>query len=367
MTTVAEHDECSARSSLLWSTGEQVHQRRYQIMTWVIDKRLAVVAFCVLTVNVAMNARAADDPLPSWNEGATKSALIDFVTRVTDEDSADFVPVAERVATFDNDGTLWAEKPLYFQLLFALDRVKTLAPQHPEWKTQEPFASVLKGDMKGLAAAGEKGAVKILAATHAGMSTADFEQIVTDWLATARHPTTKRPFTEMVYQPMLELLAYLRASGFKTFIVSGGGIEFMRPWTERVYGIPPEQVVGSSIKTEFEMRDGQPVLMRLPAIDFVDDKAGKPVGINSHIGRRPVMAFGNSDGDLQMLQWTTAGEGPRFGLIVHHTDAKREWAYDRDSHIGRLDQALDEAPEHGWVVVDMARDWNQVFAEVVDE
>ena len=250
---------------------------------------------------------------------------------------------------------------MYFQLLFALDRVKALAPQHPEWQDKEPFASLLKGDVKGALAGGERAMLDIVMATHAGMTTEEFETIVQEWIATAKHPVTKRPYTEMVYQPMLELLAYLRANGFKTFIVSGGGIEFMRPWVERVYGVPPEQVVGSSIKTQFEWRDGKPVLMRLPEVNFIDDKTGKPVGINEYIGRRPIAAFGNSDGDLEMLQWTTAGRGARLALIVHHTDAEREWAYDRTSAFGRLDKALDEAQARGWTVVSMKDDWKRIF------
>ena len=321
---------------------------------------LATVAVTCIFLT-SMTAAQAADPLPSWNDGPARQSIIDFVTRVTKEGSADFVPVAERIATFDNDGTLWAEQPLYFQLFFALDRVNSLAPQHPEWKEQEPFASLLKGDVKGALAGGEKAMLEIVMATHAGMTAEEFEKIVKDWIATAKHPVTKRPFTEMVYQPMLELLAYLRANDFKTFIVSGGGIEFLRPWTEAVYGIPPEQVVGSSIKTEFEMQDGKPVLVRLPELDFIDDKAGKPVGINAHIGRRPIAAFGNSDGDLQMLQYTTGGSGARLGLIVHHTDAAREWAYDRNSTIGHLDKALDAAPASGWTVVDMKRDWKVIY------
>jgi hypothetical protein len=306
---------------------------------------------------------AADDPLPSWNDTAPKKDIIAFVERVTKAGSPDFVPVPERIATFDNDGTLWAEQPLYVQGLFLVDRVKALAPQHPEWKTKEPFASLLKGDMQGVAAAGEKGVVEMLTVTHTGMTTEAFTKTVSDWIATAKHPQTGKLYTEMVYQPMLELLAYLRANGFKTFIVSGGGIEFMRPWTEQVYGIPPEQVVGSSGKLQFEMRDGQPVLMKLPAIHLVDDKEGKPVGIQTHIGRRPIAAFGNSDGDLQMLQWTTAGSGPRFALLVHHTDAEREWAYDRTSHIGKLDKAWDEAVAKGWAVVNMKDDWKTIFPQ----
>jgi len=303
----------------------------------------------------------SSDPLSSWNDGKAKQSITEFVAKVTEKGSPEFVPPAERIAVFDNDGTLWAEQPMYFQLLFALDRVKALAPKHPEWKDKEPFASLFKGDVKAALAGGERAVLEIVMATHAGMTTAEFEKIVKDWLATARHPTTRRPYTEMVYQPMLELLAYLRASGFKTFIVSGGGIEFMRPWVESVYGIPPEQVVGSSIKTKYEMRDGKPVLVRLPELNFVNDEDGKPIGIHTQIGRRPIAAFGNSDGDLQMLQWTTAGQGPRFALYVHHTDAEREWAYDRDSSIGRLDKGLDEARARDWTIVDMKRDWKVVY------
>ena len=306
-------------------------------------------------------AALAADPLPSWNETATKKAIIAFVERVTREGSPDFIPGAERIATFDNDGTLWAEQPMYVQLAYALDRVKALAPQHPEWKTKEPFASLLKGDVRGALAGGEHALVEIVMATHAGMTTEEFAQAVGDWIAAAKHPQTGKRHTEMVYQPMLELLAYLRANGFKTFIVSGGGIEFMRPWVEQVYGVTPEQVVGSSIKTKYEVRNGKPVLVRLPEIDFIDDNVGKPVGIHKFIGRRPVMAFGNSDGDYEMLEWTTSGPGPRFGLIVHHTDAEREWAYDRDSKIGQLDKALDAAQQRGWTVVDMKRDWKHIF------
>ena len=315
----------------------------------------------LLSLLLFASAALAADPLPSWNDTAPKKAIVAFVERVTRDGSTDFVPVPERIATFDNDGTLWAEQPIYFQFLFAIDRVKALAAQHPEWKTKEPFASLLKGDMQRALAGGEHAMLDIVMSTHAGMTTQAFEKIVTDWIATAKHLKTGRLFTEMVYQPMLELLAYLRANGFKTFIVSGGGIEFMRPWTEKVYGIPPEQVIGSSIKTTFEMRDGQPTLVRLPEINFIDDKAGKPVGIQMHIGRRPIASFGNSDGDLQMLQWTAAGEGARLMLIVRHTDAKREWAYDRQSSIGHLDKALDEAQDKGWTVVDMKQDWKVIF------
>ena len=275
----------------------------------------------------------------------------------------DFVPADQRIATFDNDGTLWIEQPMYVQLAFILDRVKALAPQNPSWKTKQPFKAVLEGDMKALAASGERGLVQLLAVTHAGMTSEEFAKIVSDWIATARDHRFKRPYTELVYQPMLELLAYLRANGFKTFIVSGGGIEFMRPWSERIYGVPPEQVVGSSIKTRFEMRDGRPVLFRLPEINFIDDKAGKPIGINQHIGRRPIAAFGNSDGDLEDAAMDhDARRVPRFGLIVHHTDAEREYAYDRKSHFGKLDKALDAAAANKWTVVDMKKDWKRIFA-----
>jgi hypothetical protein len=312
---------------------------------------------------VAATRVQAADPLPSWNDTAPKKAILSFVQKVTREGSPDFVPVPERIATFDNDGTLWCEQPMYFQLIFALDRVKALAPQHPEWKTKEPFASLLKGDVKNALAGGEHAILEIIMATHAGMTTAEFEKIVADWVATAKHPKYKRPLTECVYQPMVELLAYLRANGFKTFIVSGGGIEFMRPWTEKVYGIPPEQVVGSSIKTKYEMRDGKPVLVRLPEINFIDDKTGKPVGINSHIGRRPVAAFGNSDGDQQMLEWTQAGGGARLMMLVHHDDAEREYAYGADSKIGTFSDALmAEAKKDDWTVISMKNDWKRVFS-----
>jgi hypothetical protein len=319
-----------------------------------------VTAFALIAISWALPG-LAQDLLPSWNDTAPKKAIVAFVERVTKQGSPDFVPPAERIATFDNDGTLWAEQPMYVQMAFALDRVKALAPQHPEWKDKEPFKAVLEGDMKALAESGERGLLELVVATHAGMTADEFAKIVTDWLATARHPRFNRPYTELVYQPMVELLAYLRANGFKTFIVSGGGIEFMRPWTEKVYGVPPEQVVGSSGKTRFEMRDGRPTLFRLPEVNFIDDKTGKPVGINEHIGRRPIAAFGNSDGDLEMLQWTTMSGGVRFGLIVHHTDAEREYAYDRQSPFGKLDKALDAAALNRWTLVDMKKDWKKVF------
>jgi phosphoglycolate phosphatase-like HAD superfamily hydrolase len=321
---------------------------------------IAAALLCALAFATAI-ARAAD-ALPSWNDTASKKSIVAFVEKVTKEGSPDFVPPAERIATFDNDGTLWAEQPMYFQFAFALDRVKALAPQHSDWKDKEPFASLLKGDLKGALAGGEPAIFQIVMATHAGMTTDEFEKNVRDWIATAKHPETKRPYTEMVYQPVLDLLTYLRANGFKTFIVSGGGVNFMRVFSEKVYGIPPEQVVGSSGKLKFELRDGKPVLVKLPEIDFIDDKEGKPVAINKFIGRRPILAFGNSDGDLEMLQWTAAGSGARFMGLVHHTDAEREWAYDRKSSIGRLDKALDEAQAKGWTVVDMKKDWKRVFA-----
>src|SRR5215510_3551276 len=309
------------------------------------------------------NVAQTTDPLPSWNDGLARRSIIKFVTTITKPGSPEFVPIAERIAVFDNDGTLWAEQPIFFQALFAFDRMRQLAPQHPEWKTREPFASVLRGDVKSALAGGMPALVEMTMAAHAGTTTEEFETIVRDWIATARHPRTGKLYTGMVYQPMLELLAYLRANGFKTFIVSAGGIEFMRVFSERVYGVPPEQVIGTSIRTKFELRDGKPVLARLPEINFIDDGEGKPVGIQMHIGRRPLAAFGNADSDLQMFQWTAAGSGRRFCLYVHHTDAEREWAYDRDtSSFGRLDKGLDEATAKGWTIVDMKNDWNTIFA-----
>jgi phosphoglycolate phosphatase-like HAD superfamily hydrolase len=305
----------------------------------------------------------AADPLPSWNDGNARRAILSFVARVTKQGGPDYLPPSERIAVFDNDGTLWSEQPMYVQLAFAIDRVKALAPSHPEWKTTQPFKAVLEGDAKALADSGERGLIQLVMATHAGTTTEEFEQVVRTWMAAARHPTTGRPYTEMVYQPMLELLAYLRANGFKTFIVSGGGVEFMRPWTERVYGIPPEQVIGSSVRTKYEVRGGTPVLARLPELNFIDDKEGKPVGIHERIGRRPIAAFGNSDGDFQMLEWATSGGGPRFALLVHHDDAAREAAYDRESHIGHLARGLDEAGARGWVIASMKHDWESVFPE----
>ncbi len=327
----------------------------------------AIIALLALVSGLSgcANSRAASRAtLPSWSETPTRISITSFVARISDKSSPDYVPPAERIAVFDNDGTLWSEQPAYFQLAFALDRVKALAPQHPEWQTTEPFASILKGDLKAALAGGDKAIATIIGATHSGMTTGEFETIVKDWLRTARHPTTGRPYNQMVYQPMLELLAYLRDNGFKTFIVSGGGVEFMRAFAEQAYGIPPEQVIGSRGKTTFSLVNNdpaRPVLNKLPDIDFIDDGPGKPVAINAIIGRRPILAAGNSDGDLQMLQWTAAGPGPRFMLLVHHTDTAREWAYDRDSHIGKLDKALDEADMRHWTVIDMKRDWNQIF------
>jgi phosphoserine phosphatase len=305
-------------------------------------------------------ARAAD-ALPGWNDGPAKARIVDFVRSVTDPASKSYVPPAERIAVFDNDGTLWSEQPIYFQLAFALDRVKAMAPSHPEWKTLEPFKSVLAGDMAGVAAAGEHGLLQMIAATHAGTTSEEFSGIVSNWLATARHPSLGKPYTELTYAPMKELLAYLRANGFKTYIVTGGGVEFVRAFSEQAYGVPPEQVVGSSIKTRYEVRDGKPVIVRLPEVEFIDDKAGKPVGINRYIGRRPILAFGNSDGDFEMLEYTTSGAGPRLGMLLHHDDGQREFAYDRKSPIGRLERGLDEAARRDWLIVSMKNDWRNVY------
>jgi phosphoglycolate phosphatase-like HAD superfamily hydrolase len=316
---------------------------------------VAIFAVCICSV-----ANAADS-LASWNEGPARKAILEFVAAVTDKNGKDYVKPAERIAVFDNDGTLWIEYPMYTQALFAFDRVKALAPQHPEWKTKQPFKALLAGDMKTVGASGMKGLMEIIIATHSGMTAAEFEQEVSNWLATNKQSKFNRLYTELIYQPQLELLAYLRTNGFKTFIVSGGGIAFMRPFSEKAYGIPPEQVVGSSVVAEFQMKDGKPALVRMPKIDFINDKAGKPVGIYEHIGRRPILAFGNSDSDMQMIQYTRAGDGLRLGLFVHHTDAEREYAYDRKSHVGTLDKVLDQADANGWVIVDMKKDWRQVF------
>ncbi len=335
-------------------------------MTIRISRRaflVATLAVGLLTVASAQGQRGID-PLPSWSDGKVKQSIIDFVARVTKAGGPDYVKPAERIATIDNDGTLWVEQPLYTQFVFALDRVKALAPKHPEWKTTQPFQAVLEGDTKTLEASGEKGIVEIIAATHSGISTDDFNKIVADWLATAKHPRFNRLYTDLIYQPMLELLSLLRANDFKTFIVSGGGQEFMRVFADKTYGVPPEQVVGSTGATQYQMWDASPVLMKLPKVDFVDDGPGKPVGLNKFIGRRPIFAFGNSDGDKEMLEWTAAGRGARFMGLVHHTDAAREYAYDRDSKVGKLDKALDEAVAKGWTVVDMKNDWKTIFPKV---
>ena len=319
-------------------------------------RALLLVAWCTFSINAW-----AADPLPSWNDSLAKRSIVDFVGKVTEKGSPDSVPQAERIATFDNDGTLWSEQPIYFQVQFALDRVKAMAPQHPEWKTKEPFNHLLAGDTKAFMAGGEKSLMAVMAVAHSGMTTEEFEKTVKSWLATAKHPKTKQPYTSMVYQPMLEVLEYLRANGFKTFIVSGGGVEFMRVFAEKTYGIPPEQVVGSQGKLKYELRNGKPVLVKLPEAQFIDDKEGKPIGIQTFIGRRPIAAFGNSDGDLQMLQWTAGGGGARLAVIVWHTDAEREWAYDRTSHIGKLDKALDEGRTKGWTIIDMKTDWKRIY------
>jgi len=309
----------------------------------------------------------AEDALPSWNDGPTKRSIVSFVRKVTDQDSPDFVPPSERIAVFDNDGTLWSEQPMYVQAFFVFDRVKAMAADRPEWRTSEPYASVLEGDGQQALSGDREALVKLLMETHAGMTAKEFETIARRWIASARHPKTGKLFTEMVYQPMLEMLDYLRANHFKTFIVSGGGIEFIRPWSETVYGIPAEQVLGSRIESKFEIRDGVPVIVRVKKIEFINDHEGKPVGIRAHIGRRPIMAFGNSDGDFEMMQWTTAGDGPRMGVLVHHTDADREWAYDRESAVGRLARGLDEGPELGWTIVDMKKDWNTIHPDVTSQ
>ena len=339
----------SFRSGLTVTKGAHMHL--------AIGRLLSLATLLLISIT----ASAQTDPLPSWNDSPAKQAIVKFVGSATRDGAPEYIAPADRIATFDNDGTLWSEQPFYFQLAFALDRVKAIAPQHPEWKDKEPFKSLLAGDVKAALAGGEKSVLAIIAATHSGMTTDEFNKTVVDWSTTARHPKTKKLYTEMVYQPMLEVLTYLRANGFKTFIVSGGGIEFMRPWTQRVYGIPPEQVVGSQGKLKFDLRNGKPVLVKLPEVDFIDDGPGKPAGIAYHIGKQPVIAFGNSDGDLQMLQWTTGRGKGNLGFIVHHTDAVREWAYDRKSSIGKLDKALDLAPANGWFVIDMKNDWKKIY------
>lgn len=329
-------------------------------MTHIRKLALLAQAACLA---IAMPISALAQELASWNDGAVRTAIVDFVKAATTEGGEGWIAPEDRIAVFDNDGTLWSEQPAYFQLLFIIERVKEMAPSHPEWKEQQPFKGVLEGDMAGVAATGEKGLMELLAATHAGITDEGFDAILDKWLAEARHPKSQRPYTEMTYAPMVEMLDYLRDNGFQTWIVSGGGIDFMRPWAEAAYGIPPQQVVGSQIVKEYQVIDGKPQFMRKPEVFFIDDGAGKPVGIDRHIGKRPVMAFGNSDGDFQMLEYTTAGEGPRLGVILHHTDADREFAYDRESHFGKLDKALDAAPEKGWLVIDMAKDWSRVYPD----
>lgn len=319
-------------------------------------RRILPVLFCLLTAQ-----SIAADPLPSWNDGPAKKSIMEFVERVTRRDSPDYLQPSRRIAVFDNDGTLWSEQPAYFQAMFVFDRIRQMAPDHPEWKDQLPYSAVLKGDMKKALEGGESAMFKMVIATHSGMTTEEFETIVRQWIETAHHPKTGKLYTEMVFQPMLELLTLLKANDFRVYIVSGGGVDFMRVFSERVYGIPPEQVIGSRVRTSYEIRNGQPVIMRLPEMAFIDDKVGKPLGIHDHIGRRPVFAAGNSDGDFQMLEWTTSAEGPRFGLIIHHTDAEREFAYDRQSHIGQLNKALDEAPQRKWQLVDMKNDWKVIY------
>jgi len=320
-------------------------------------KRSSLISALIL---VSLQAWATD-PLPSWNDGTAKSKIIEFVEKTCTEGSPDFLPRSDRIAVFDNDGCLWSEQPMYFQAIYAFDRVKQLAPQHPEWKHTEPFKSILNDNPQAALQGGKKALAELIMATHAGMTAQEFTSTVRNWLTKARHPETGKAYTEMVFQPMLELLAYLRENGYKTFIVTGGGIDFLRVFAEDTYGIPPEQVIGSSLKSEYRIRDGSPVILKLPELNFIDDKEGKPVGIHQHIGRRPRFAAGNSDGDFQMLEWTTSGDGPRLGMLVHHTDSKREWAYDRTSHVGQLSRGLDEAAEKGWLVVDMKRDWKTIF------
>jgi hypothetical protein len=329
--------------------------------TEMVPRCLTTYVFLAFLASFSTSALSQTDRLPSWNEGPAKRAIVQFVEKVATEGGPGYVPRPERIAVFDNDGTLWCEQPGYVQAAFALDRIRALSGAHPEWREKPFFRAAIGGDMETILKGTTRERLELIAASHAGMTNEEFEQIALSWLATARHPRFRRPYTELVYQPMLELLAYLRANGFKTYIVSGGGVEFMRPWAGKVYGIPPEQVVGSMIKVKYKLKAGLPSLIRLPEVEFVDDREGKPVGIHRAIGRRPIAAFGNSDGDYEMLCWTTAGPSPRLGVIVHHTDAVREWSYDRDSSAGRLARALEEAPARGWVVVDMKSDWKRVF------
>ncbi len=324
---------------------------------------LCILTFFALTLMIlsSVTASQSQDPLPSWNDGPNKQAIIEFVTKTTDQNQATFIPPTRRIATFDNDGTLWSEQPLYFQAIYIFDRIRELAPEHPEWQQKEPFASVLNGDSKSALAGGKQALLEMVMGTHAAVTASEFSESVADWLASARHSGSGKPYTAMVYKPMLELLDYLRDNDFKVFIVSGGGIDFLRVFAEEVYGVPPEQVVGSSLKAKYEIRNGLPVIVKQAEVDFIDDKAGKPVGIHRYIGRRPILAVGNSDGDFEMLEWTSAGEGPSLAMIVHHDDAKREWAYDRESHIGRLVRGLDEGPQRGWKIISMKNDWNLIY------
>lgn len=324
---------------------------------------LCILTFFALTLMIlsSVTASQSQDPLPSWNDGPNKQAIIEFVTKTTDQNQASFIPPTRRIATFDNDGTLWSEQPLYFQAIYIFDRIRELAPEHPEWQQKEPYASVLNGDSKSALAGGKQALLEMLMGTHAAVTASEFSESVADWLASARHPDSGKPYTAMVYKPMLELLDYLRDNDFKVFIVSGGGIDFLRVFAEEVYGVPPEQVVGSSLKAKYEIRNGLPVIVKQAEVDFIDDKAGKPVGIHRYIGRRPILAVGNSDGDFEMLEWTSAGEGPSLAMIVHHDDAEREWAYDRESHIGRLVRGLDEGPQRGWKIISMKNDWNLIY------
>lgn len=320
---------------------------------------ILVSVFAACSSNIE-NTKIAD-PLPSWNEGETKAAIINYVLDVTNTDSENFINIPDRIATFDNDGNLWSEQPAYFQLFFVIDRIKMLADDHPEWKNTQPYKAVLENNMEELATHGEHGLIKLVLATHAGTTSAEFETLVKEWLANAKHPRFNKHYTELVYQPMLELINYLQENNFKTFIVSGGGIEFMRQWVEEAYGIPRDQVIGSSIKTEYDYNNGNPVIKRSAEIDFINDKEGKPEGINKFIGRKPVFSSGNSDGDLQMMRWAASNRLKSFMLYVHHTDSIREWAYDRKSKIGRLDKGLDEAKEQGWTVIDMKKDWKVIY------
>ena len=343
---------------------------RHLIFSLNMMRSLLILIFIVLESCQPSTSNQTDlpvssqaKPLASWNETVIKKTIIDFVSKTTTPGSPDFIPVSDRIACFDNDGTLWAEQPVYFQLMFAVDRIKALAPGYPEWKTKQPYQALLNNDLQTALAGGEGAIVEIVMATHAGLTTDEFDLLVRNWINSATHPITGKRYVDMVYQPMIELLEYLRENEYKTFIVSGGGVDFMRVWAEEVYGIPPDQIVGSSVKVKFEMKEGTPALVKLPEINFIDDKEGKPVGIHQHIGKRPVFTAGNSDGDYAMLQYTTSGKGPRLGMIVHHTDSICEWAYDRKSPVGRLERGLDEASKNNWLIVDMKENWNRIYPE----